>query len=342
MKRRTYIERTGLASVGLGGLLAGCLGSDDPGTVEGDDAGSDGGTDEPDDDGERGSDDADSPTGTFATAITDQPGDIGDFESCVVTVTGAYVLPGGASGGGDDPESDSDGTTEEDGSHEETADDGGSDDGEEDDDGGENDDGEENDGGSDDESEEEGGSDDDAGSDDERESGRLYVEFEEPQEADLVDLQGTNTQLLDEREFEVGSYGGLHLEIEAVRGTLADGGEADVDTPGSAGLKFPEAFEVRENDRTTFVADFTPVRRGPTNRYLIRPVATGTAVLYGDEEYGGGDGEDGDTDFYELDDSESPGNESDDPDSGSGNDDEDDATGDDGDGDDGDRDDGDD
>ncbi len=326
MRRRTYIERTGLASVGLGGLLAGCLGSDDRGAAEGDDAGSDGGTDEPDDDEERDaggdSDDADSRTGTFATAITDQPGDIGDFESCVVTVTGAYVLPGRAGGGGDDTGSDSD---EEGESDVETADDGTADDGEEDDGG--TDEGGDEEGGSDDESEEERASGDDAGSDDERETGRLYVEFEEPQKADLVDLQGTNTQLVDEREFEVGSYGGLHLVVEDVEGTLADGGEAEVDTPGNAGLKFPDAFEVREDELTTFVADFTPVRRGRENRYLIRPVATGTAVLYGDETYEGGEGDDADDDFYELDDPDSdhPGNESDDPDYRPGDDDSDDS-----------------
>jgi hypothetical protein len=238
-------------------------------------------------------------TAVLATSVTDLPGDIGDFESCIVTLTGAYVLPGPASGGGDD------------GSDPEERDD----EGDDDDRDGSEEGGDEQDG--------EGTGDDDGGDDDgserggpaETSEGRRYVEFEEPQEADLVDLQGTNTELVDEREFDVGSYGGLHLEVGSVRGKLADGEEAEVDTPGNAGLKFPEAFEVRRDERTTFVADFTPVRRGRTNRYLIRPVATGTAVLYGDEEYDGSE-DDVDDAFYDLDDSDSDrqGDGSDDPD----------------------------
>jgi len=43
-----------------------------------------------------------------------------------------------------------------------------------------------------------------------------------------------------------------------------------------------EAFEVREGQRTTFVADFTPVKRGQTGTYLFQPVASGTEVRYED------------------------------------------------------------
>ncbi|WP_331234423.1 DUF4382 domain-containing protein [Natronorarus salvus] len=318
MRRRTYIERTGLVGVGLSGVLAGCLGTGDPEHV-GEGGEERGGTDDRGDEVEGGSDGGDTPTGTFATAITDQPGDIDDFESCVVTVTGAYVLPGGTSGGRDETGSDADDTAEEDGTDDEAVNDEGSNGAE--DDGWERleddavDDGSEGGGGSgekmgdDDETDdyESGGGEEseDDGAVDGPGSGRLYLEFDEPQEADLVDLQGTNTQLVDEREIDVGSYGGLHLVVEDVRGTLVDGEVVEVDTPGNAGLKFPETFEIRENERTTFVADFTPVRRGRTNRYLIRPVATGTAVLYGDEEYDGGeDGEDYSTEPDEIEGSE--------------------------------------
>ena len=114
--------------------------------------------------------------------------------------------------------------------------------------------------------------------------GRRYIEFEEPQEADLVQLQGSNSQLIDETELETGEYEYLQLDVSGVAGTLTDGSEASVDTPGNAPLKFNTTFEIRAEERTTFVADFTPVQRG-TGSYIIQPVASGTTVLYGDEEY---------------------------------------------------------
>lgn len=60
------------------------------------------------------------------------------------------------------------------------------------------------------------------------------------------------------------------------------GGEAEIDTPGNAPLQFTHPFEIRANERTRFVADFAPIRRDQGDRYLLRPVASGTRVLYGD------------------------------------------------------------
>ena len=114
--------------------------------------------------------------------------------------------------------------------------------------------------------------------------GRRYIEFEEPQTADLVQLQGSNTQSLGETELETGTYQYLQLDVTGVEGTLDGGGEASVDTPGNAPLKFDAEFEIRAEERTHFVADFTPVQRG-NGSYLIQPVASGTAVLYGDAAY---------------------------------------------------------
>lgn len=163
-------------------------------------------------------------TGTLATRVTDQPGDIDDFESCVVTIEGIWLKP---AGDGDEADaSTTEGTA--------TADE----------------------------------------SDD-----REYHEFDEPQEADLVQLQDGNTQLVDDREIEVGEYQFLQLDVTSVEGTLEAGGETTVDTPGNAPLQFKQAFEIREGERTTFVADFMPVKRGP-NGYLLRPVASGTEVRY--------------------------------------------------------------
>lgn len=285
MKLRQYIKATGAAVTGS--LLAGCAASGS------NDAASEG---DANDDVE-GSGSGESGTGTLATSVTDQPVDIDDFESCVVTIDGIWVKPGNGEADeapnpdGDDRDeagTDTQGTEEtaaETGSGTEDA----SDDLEDEEDA-------EGDGPNE-------GVEDAAAAEEE---GRRYVEFDQPQEADLVRLQGANTQLIDETELPVGEYRYLQLEVSGVAGVLVEGGEAEVDVPGNAPLQFKERFEIRPNERTRFVADFAPVRRGQGDRYLLRPVATGTRVLYGDEEYdpsaGGENGRDDDTDENDADD----------------------------------------
>lgn len=194
--RRDYLRATGgLAAAGVTGL-AGCLG---------------GGA-----------------TGTLATQVTDQPGDIGDFDSCVVTVIGIWVTSGSED--------------EEDG--EETADGDGE------------------------------------GTTVDESDAREYHEFDDPQEADLVQLQDGNTSLLGEHELETGTYAFVQLDVTGVDATLSDGGDATVDTPGEAPLQFKQSFDIREDTRTVFTADFTPVRRGQSGSYLLQPVARGTSVEY--------------------------------------------------------------
>ena len=185
MDRRTYLAATGTATAGIAGL-AGCVGGDE--------------------------------SGTLATQVTDQPGDIADFESCIVTIVGMWL-------GTDDAE---------------------------------------------------------AGDEDEAEepSGREYHEYDEPQTADLVELQGENTQLVDERELDPESYEFLQLDTDGIDATLEDGESAEVSVPGEAPLTFNEPFEIREETRTTFTADFTPVRRGQAGGYILQPVAQGTTVGY--------------------------------------------------------------
>ncbi|QIO22618.1 DUF4382 domain-containing protein [Haloarcula sp. JP-L23] len=192
MDRRTYLSGTGtlLAT----GLLAGCSG---------------GGT----------------ATGTLATSVSDQPGDIGDFESCIVTMAGLWVKP----------------------ASEETTTGEGKD--------------------------------------------REYVEFDEPQEADLTELQGEKSQLVGEESVETGEYEFLQLDVTGIEGTLSDGSDANVTTPGEAPLKFNQSFEIREDERTHFVADFTPVKKGNTG-YIIQPVASETEVRYTEETTTGGNATD--------------------------------------------------
>ncbi len=213
--RRTYLRATG--AIGLAGItgLAGCTGGG-------------------------------SATGTLATRVKDAPGDISDFESCVVTIQGFWVKEG-----------------------EETADD-------ED----ETETAESTDGTETAESTETVQEQDEEDVDQSDE--RTYYEYDEPQEADLVQLQDGNTALVDERELETGTYAYLQLDVSGVDATLSGGGDADVGTPGEAPLQFKEPFEIRADQRTTFTADFTPVKRGQTGKYLLQPVAKGTEVSYSD------------------------------------------------------------
>jgi hypothetical protein len=222
LDRRTYLRATGAAALGAAGL-AGCVGR---------------------------------ATGTLATQVTDQPADIGDFESLVVTVEGFWLGPEGA-------ESD-----DEDGNETDTGDDSGE--GDDADAGGNETDGEED-----------------------AEEGREYFEFDEPQEADLVELQNGETKLIDERELQTGEYPYLQLDVSSADGTLTDGSDATVDLPGNAPLKFNESFEIRENTRTTFTADFAPVLRG-NGRYLLRPVPSGIEVEYEKSSESDGSGSSGD------------------------------------------------
>ncbi|MEF8881731.1 MAG: DUF4382 domain-containing protein [Halapricum sp.] len=163
----------------------------------------------------------DKATGTLATQVTDQPGDIADFESCAVTIVGMWLGPEGAEAGDEDGEEPAD---------------------------------------------------------------REYHEYDEPQEADLVELQDEATQLVDERELETATYEFLQLDIDSVDATLKDESDATVEVPGEAPLTFNQAFEVREDTRTVFTGDFTPVQRGPDGSYVLQPVAQGITVEYEEEE----------------------------------------------------------
>lgn len=254
LDRRTYVKTAGAATAGMIGL-AGCAGGD--GASGGSSGGDEGGTQ----------------YGLLSTTITDQPNDIDDFEELIVTIDGIWLKPAEGdkgSDGGDQTESmgteasDQSETSGDEPVESET----------------ETPTTEEPTEGADGDGEVEG--EESEGEDD---SGRYYVEFEEPQQANLVELQGPNTALIDETELAAREYQFLQLDVSDTTGVLAESGEeADVETPGSAPLKFNQRFEIRPDEETQFVADFAPNRTGQ-GRYIIRPVASGTQVLYGDEEY---------------------------------------------------------
>jgi len=252
--RRTYLTATTAAAAGMIGF-AGCTGTS-TGTS----------------------------TGTLATQVTDQPGDITDFESCVVTIEGIWLGPESDETDDDDEPDDDD---ESDDENNETVDD----------ENNETVDDENNETVDDDADDDEDDDDDtDDDDDDDDDDGREYHEFDEPQEADLVELQGENTQLVDERELDTGTYNFLQLDVSGVDATLDDGSSAEVRVPGEAPLKFNESFEIREDTQTVFTGDFTPVKRGQSGRYNLQPVARGTTVEYveGEEDDDEDDSETGD------------------------------------------------
>jgi hypothetical protein len=240
--------------------------------------------------------------GILSTTITDQPNDIDDFEELIVTIDGIWLKPAegdeGSDGGdqtdsmgteaGDQSETGGNETVESETETPTTEEPTESADGDgevEDEATGESE--VEATGESEVEATGEVGGEESEGEDD---SGRYYVEFEEAQQANLVELQGPNTALIDETELAAREYQFLQLDVSDTTGVLAESGEeADVETPGNAPLKFNQRFEIRPDEETQFIADFAPNRTGQ-GRYIIRPVASGTQVLYGDEEYEPGGG----------------------------------------------------
>lgn len=103
-------------------------------------------------------------------------------------------------------------------------------------------------------------------------------------DVDLVEFQGGEGKSLGATDLETGEYEFLQLEVgEVVDAVLKEGGDARVTTPGEAPLKFETSFEIRADETTTFVADFTPVKRGRTSEYVLKPVADGVEVRYDDQ-----------------------------------------------------------
>ena len=241
MRRREYLIATGGTVAGT--ALAGCTGGNGNGTDGGDENAGDTQAD-----GNRGAS-----RGTLAMQVTDQPGDIGDFESCVVTITEVRVKPAGGDGGAtatatSTDQRATDETVTNGTATNETAID---------------------------ESEDRETADADARG--------VRTHDVEDARADLVELQDGNTELVAELDLETGDYRFLQLVVSEVEATLEGGGEAEVTTPGNAPLKFNESFEIRADTTTVFTADFTPVKRGNRDSYLLKPVAEGTEVEYEDD-----------------------------------------------------------
>ena len=234
MQRREYLVAAGGATVGTS--LAGCTGGNGNGTDD-------------ENAGDTQADGGGESRGTLAMQVTDQPGDIGDFESCVVTITEVRVKPADGEDGATATATSTDQRATDDTPTNET-----------------------------DRTEDQETADADARG--------VQNHNVEDARADLVELQDGNTELVAELDLETGDYRFLQLAVSEVDATLEGGGEAEVTTPGNAPLKFDESFEIRADTRTVFTADFTPVKRGNRGSYLLKPVAEGTEVEYEEAESG--------------------------------------------------------
>ena len=257
--RRSYLQ--GMAIGGVIGL-AGCTGSDEETEPR-----------EESDTVDQSGDASDVPptVGYLSTLLTDEPNDIGDFAECIVTIDGMWHGPYSPP----DDEEIATNTTEANDNTTESIDYLQANTSQPSDE-------------SNNHSTEPNTSTDlDDTIPEAPESGRQYIEFDEPVEADLVLLQDGETELISEDyELSIGTYKFLQLDISEVRGILQENEEVEptIETPGNAPMQFNTEFEIRPGKRTVFTADVAPVRRGQTDNYLIRPVPRGISVTYEERE----------------------------------------------------------
>lgn len=112
---------------------------------------------------------------------------------------------------------------------------------------------------------------------------RECYEYDEPQEAGFVELQGGNTQLVGMRALDVSTCEFLQLDTHGINAIFENGSSATVEVRREAPLTFYQQFEIKRNTRTGFAADFTPVRRGQTESYVLQPVPAGITVSHEEE-----------------------------------------------------------
>ena len=246
MNRRRFLA----ATAGAGTVLfAGCTGN----------GGSDGNGDS------SPSGDGGTAMGTFRLLISDQPADIGDFDSLDVTLSKARVFRA-ADDEEDDDSDDGDGTETPEGT--ETAEPTETEEPTETPEGTEPEEEE------DDEDDEEDGEDDGEGG---------FTELDlDGETVDLTQVVGEKAISVLEGELEAGTYTKIELHASDVVGVV-DGDEVDVKLP-SEKLQITKTFEVEEGEEVSFVFDIHVVKRGPNNGYILRPVISESGVAGEDVE----------------------------------------------------------
>jgi hypothetical protein len=248
MRRRTFVT----SSVGLGtALLAGCSAD---GTGSGD-----GGDSSPDDssDGETATDGDGSTTGAFRLLISDQPADIGDFDSLTVSFSHARVFRGTGDAetteATDADETEATATTEVTEEPTETS-----------------------------EADEEADEEDDEDEDDEDDENG-FTEFDlDGASVDLTEVVGDAAIPVLDGELPPGRYTKIELHASDVVG-IVDGEAAEVKIP-SGKLMLTKPFEVVAGESVDFVFDINVVKRGKGNSYNLLPVISQSGVAGKDVE----------------------------------------------------------
>lgn len=266
MRRRTFVT----SSVGLGtALLAGCSAD---GTGSGD-----GGDSSPDDsfDDETATDGDGSTTGAFRLLISDQPADIGDFDSLTVSFSHARVFRGTGDAetteATDADETEATATTEVTEEPTETS-----------------------------EADEEADEEDD---EDEEDGENGFTEFDlDGASVDLTEVVGDAAMPVLDGELSPGRYTKIELHASDVVG-IVDGEEAEVKIP-SGKLMLTKPFEVVAGESVDFVFDINVVKRGKGNSYNLLPVISQSGVAGKDVEVEEVEDEEDETDEEETDEDE--------------------------------------
>lgn len=146
-------------------------------------------------------------SGTLATRVSDQPGDVGAFDTLLIHVTGIPVKP----------------------------------------------------------------------REEEIETVDVHVEI------DLTELTGEASEFIDDGERDTESSAFLQVEAEAREATFGNGSSVTAEVSWETPLEFEAAFEIWRWETTTFIADFTPVKRGQTNECVLGPVADQVKAFDGTE-----------------------------------------------------------
>jgi hypothetical protein len=100
---------------------------------------------------------------------------------------------------------------------------------------------------------------------------------------DLTRVVGEDAIGVFEGELETGRYAKVELHVSAVEGVV-DGEAVAVKVP-SEKLQITTPFEVTAEESVEFVFDINVVKRGPTNGYNLTPVISESGVAGRDVEY---------------------------------------------------------
>lgn len=244
-----------------------------------------------------GIDDDGSATGTVNFYVSDDPGQIDDFQHLNVTITriGFERADGGEAGDRVENESTDDVNETEDETREES-DDGDSEDGEteeddeteeegdsdsedgeteeEDSETEEEDDGDAEDGETEEEDGETEGQAGEAESDAERGGGDGWVTHDvNSRTVDLTRLKGDNATLIDSPELPAGNYSKVFVYVSDINATLKNGTSANVKLP-SEKLQLNRGFTLEPNGTVSFVYDVSVFKAGNSGKYILKPVVS--------------------------------------------------------------------